>query len=52
MGTALLLRQARAAKGLQGMLHSNHAPPKTNSNHIRVPPQHKVRLKMPLMHTV
>ena len=46
MGTALLLRQVRAAKGLQGMLHSKCAQPRPNSRHIRVPLQHKVRLKL------
>ena len=52
MGTALLLRQVRAAKGLQGMLHTTCAQPQPNSNHIRTPLQHKVRLKLsvPLVH--
>ena len=54
MDTALLLRQVRAAKGSQGMLHSSCAQPWTNSNHIWEPLQHKVRLEllMPLVHKV
>ena len=52
MGTALLLRQVRAAKGSRVMLHDSCAPPRPTSNRIRVPLQHKVRLTllMPLVH--
>ena len=46
MGTALLLRQVRAAKGSHGMLHTSRAQPYPLSNYIRVPLQHKVCLKL------